>query len=151
MPPRRSPEAAAQAAPRALAGGFSLLYVEDNPANLRLMEHLLSTLPKVAMLSAPTPQLGLELAVAHRPDVIVLDVNLPGMTGGELLQRLKALPETSAIPVIALSAAAFPRDVKRGLEAGFFRYVTKPIDVGVFLSAVDAALVDAPARRTAAG
>ena len=145
------PEASAQAAPRALAGGFSLLYVEDNPANLRLMEHLLSTLPKVAMLSAPTPQLGLELAVAHRPDVIVLDLNLPGMTGGELLQRLKALPETCAIPVIALSAAAFPRDVKRGLEAGFFRYVTKPIDVGVFLSAVDAALVDAPARRSAAG
>jgi PAS domain S-box-containing protein len=145
------PSVSPEAAPRALAGGFSLLYVEDNPANLRLMEHLLSTLPNVAMLSAPTPQLGLELAIAHRPDVIVLDLNLPGMSGGELLQRLKGLPETGAIPVIALSAAAFPRDIKRGLEAGFFRYVTKPIDVGAFLSAVDAALADAPARRSAIG
>ncbi len=141
----------APAALRALNGGFSLLYVEDNPANLRLMEHLLSTLPNVAMLSAPTPQLGLELAVAHRPDVIVLDLNLPRMSGVEVLARLKSLPETRDIPVIALSAAAFPRDVKRGLEAGFFRYVTKPIDVGIFLSAVDAALADAPARRTAIG
>jgi PAS domain S-box-containing protein len=138
-------------APRARAGGFSLLYVEDNPANLRLMEHLMSTLPDVAMLSAPTPQLGLELAVAHRPDVIVLDLNLPGMSGFEILSRLKALSETREIPVIALSAAAFPRDVRRGLEAGFFRYVTKPIEVDLFLSAVDAALADAPARRAATG
>jgi len=139
------------AASRIRAGGFSLLYVEDNPANLRLMEYLVSTLSQVAMLSAPTPQLGLDLALAHRPDVIVLDINLPGMSGLELLARLKAQHETRDIPVLALSAAASPRDVKRGLEAGFFRYITKPLDVNAFLAAVDEALAGAPKRRAAAG
>ncbi len=137
--------------PRATAGGFSLLYVEDNPANLRLMEHLVSTLPNVAVLMAATPQLGLDMAVAHRPDVIVLDLNLPGMSGYEVLRRLQAMPETADIPVLALTAAAFPHDVKKGLAAGFFRYLTKPLDVGAFLAAVDDALADAPTRRAAGG
>ncbi|HUH85649.1 MAG TPA: ATP-binding protein [Stellaceae bacterium] len=142
-------ETANAASPRARPGGFSLLYVEDNPANLRLMEYLVSTLPEVAMLSAPTPQLGLELALVHRPDVIVLDINLPGMTGFELLARLKAQPETRDVPVLALSAAASSRDVKRGLEAGFFRYITKPLDVNAFLASIDEALAEAPRRRAA--
>lgn len=136
---------------RAAAGGYALLYVEDNPASLRLMEHLIGTLPNVAMLSAPTGQLGLELALAHRPDVIVLDLNLPGMSGIEVLGRLKALPETRDIPVIALSAAAMPSDVKRGLAAGFFRYVTKPFDVTMFLSVIDAALQVSRSRPAANG
>ena len=134
---------------RARAGGYSLLYVEDNPTNLRLMEHLLSTLSDVAMLSAPTPQLGLDLAVAHRPDVIVLDINLPGMSGFELLSRLQANPATRDIPVLALTAAAFPRDAKKGLAAGFFRYITKPLDVKIFLAAIDDALVEGSRRRMA--
>jgi CheY-like chemotaxis protein len=138
-------------APRAETGGYSLLYVEDNPASLRLMEHLLSVLPNVAMLAAPTPQLGLDMAVAHRPDVIVLDLNLPVMSGFEVLARLKAMPETRDIPVLALTAAAFPRDIKRGLEAGFFRYLTKPFDVKAFLAAVDAALAFTTSRASATG
>jgi PAS domain S-box-containing protein len=142
---------ASVAAPRAVAGGFSLLYVEDNPANLRLMEHLVSTLPNVAILVSPAPQLGLDMALAHRPDVIVLDLNLPGMNGFEVLARLKAMPETRAIPVLALTAAAFPRDVRKGMAAGFFRYLTKPLDVNAFLAALDEALADAPARRAAGG
>ena len=149
-PVQISADVDAAAAPRAKAGGYSLLYVEDNPANLRLMEHLVSTLPNVAMLAAPTPQLGLEMAVAHRPNVIVLDLNLPGMSGFAVLARLKAMPETRDIPVVALTAAAFPRDIKRGLAAGFFRYITKPLDVNAFLAAVyDAlALNDAPSKAT---
>jgi CheY-like chemotaxis protein len=128
------------------SGGYSLLYIEDNPASLRLMEHLISTLPGVAMLSAPTPQLGLDLAVAHRPDVIVLDLNLPGMHGMEVLNRLKGTAETRSIPVIALTAAAFPSDMKRGFAAGFFRYLTKPLDVKAFLAAVDDALASTRLR-----
>ena len=131
----------------AAAGGYSLLYVEDNPANLRLMEHLVGTLPDVAMLSAPSGPLGIDLALGHRPDVIVLDLNLPGISGYEVLKRLKGMPETRDIPVIALTAAAMPSDLRRGMTAGFFRYVTKPLDVNAFLSTVNAALADTKTRR----
>ena len=116
--------------------GFSLLYVEDNPANMRLMEHLISILPHVTLLTASTPRLGLDLARAHRPDIILLDLHLPGMSGYEMLTQLKAMPETRGIPVAALTAAAMPSDIKRGLDAGFFRYLTKPIDVKEFLAAI---------------
>ncbi len=140
----------AAAAPLATAGGYTLLYVEDNPANLRLMEHLISMLPNVGMLSAPTPKLGLDLAAAHRPDVIVLDLNLPGMSGYELLARLRAMPETRDSPVMALTAAALPKDIERGLAAGFFRYLTKPLDIKAFLAAVDEVLATRDTRRRGA-
>ncbi|MCK6450892.1 MAG: ATP-binding protein [Alphaproteobacteria bacterium] len=143
------PASEAPPSPLAMAGGYALLYVEDNPANLHLMEHLVATLPGVTMLSAPTPQLGLDLAAAHRPDVIVLDLSLPEMSGFELLERLKSMSETRDIPVLALTAAAFPRDVEKGLAAGFFRYLTKPIDVAKFFAAVDDALHLAAKRRAA--
>jgi len=133
----------------AAAGGYSLLHIEDNPINLRLMENLVSTLPDVVLFAAARPELGLDLAVAHRPDVIVLDLNLPGMNGLEVLARLKARPETREIPVVALSAAASPRDIQKGLAAGFFRYITKPIDVNAFLEALGEALANAPARKAA--
>jgi signal transduction histidine kinase/ActR/RegA family two-component response regulator len=143
--------AADAASARALAGGYSLLYIEDNAANLRLMEDLVATLDDVVMLAAPTPQLGLDLAVAHRPDVIVLDINLPGMSGYEVLARLKAMPETRDTPVLALTAAAFPQDVKKGLAAGFFAYIPKPLDVKAFLAAVGDALAASSARKAAGG
>jgi CheY-like chemotaxis protein len=150
LPLAETPKAPAPAL-RAAIGGYSLLYVEDNPASLRLMEHLVSTLPNVAMLAAPNGQIGLDMAIAHRPDVIVLDLNLPGMSGFEILDRLKAMPETRNIPVLALTAAAFPRDVKKGLSRGFFRYIAKPLDVGVFLKAVDDALVHAGPHKAVGG
>ena len=132
----------------AKAGGYSVLYVEDNPTNLRLMEHVLRELPGVALFTAPSGTLGIELAVAQRPDIIVLDLNLPGMDGYEVLKRLKTLPETRETPVIALTAAAMPADIGRGLDAGFFNYLTKPLDVPVFLASLDAALADTQAQRT---
>jgi protein-histidine pros-kinase len=153
LPAEKSPTVEAadglQSSALASQGGYSLLYVEDNPANLHLMEHLLSALPDVGLLAAPTPQLGLDLAIAHRPDIIVLDINLPGMSGVDLLQRLKAAPETRDIPVLALSAAALPGDVRRGLAAGFFRYLTKPLDVSAFLAAVEEALHRGASPRVA--
>lgn len=127
--------------------GYSLLYIEDNPSSLQLVEHVVRTLPDVTMLSAARPQLGLDLAVAHRPKVIIVDINLPEMSGFEVLARLKAMPETRDIPVIALSAAAMPKDVKRGLAAGFFAYKTKPFDVMDFIATVEAALASKPAAR----
>ncbi len=139
----KAPSATDKSPPIDLAvssGGYSLLYVEDNPSNLRLMESLVANLDDVTMYAAPSGPLGLELARAHRPDVIVLDLNLPGMTGIEILRALKAIPELWETPVIALTAAARPGDVQRGLEAGFFRYITKPMDIRAFLDAVEAAL-----------
>ena len=114
--------------------------MEDNPANLKLMETLIERVPDMHMLSAHTGELGLELAAAHRPDVILMDINLPGIDGVEALQRLKESPETRDIPVIALTANAMPRDVEAGLKAGFHQYLTKPIRIDEVTSALKSAL-----------
>jgi PAS domain S-box-containing protein len=118
----------------------TLLYVEDNPANLMLVEQIIETLPHVSMLSARDGNLGIALAHAHLPDVILMDINLPGINGFEALKMLRANPATMHIPVIALSANAMPRDIEKGLEAGFFRYLTKPIKIHEFMDALDGAL-----------
>ncbi len=119
---------------------FSMLYVEDNPSNIRLMEELVDTLGDIRLLTAPDARTGLDLARANRPDLIVLDINLPGMSGLEMVAYLKAHPATAAIPVMALSAAAMPNQVENGLAAGFTHYLTKPLDVALFLRAVEEVL-----------
>ncbi|MCW8901168.1 MAG: response regulator [Gammaproteobacteria bacterium] len=123
-----------------LEDGRSVLYVEDNPANLRLVTQLLSRLPNLHMWSAHEPLLGLDLAITNKPDLILLDINLPGIDGFELLKLLKQQNETREIPVIAISANTMPRDIERGFEAGFIDYITKPIDINKLLVAVDANL-----------
>ena len=128
------PQARNGAAPR------TLLYVEDNPANLQLVVQVLARRPNMRLLSARTGTLGIELARTSRPDVILMDINLPGMSGIQAMQILRADAATAHIPVVALSANAIPRDVERGLEAGFFRYLTKPIKVNEFMDTLDVAL-----------
>ncbi|MFA6904388.1 MAG: ATP-binding protein, partial [Gallionellaceae bacterium] len=118
----------------------TLLYVEDNPANLMLVEQIISEHPQINLLSAHDGMLGIELARAHLPDVILMDINLPGISGTETLQRLRKDPATVHIPVIAISANAMPADIEKGLKAGFFRYLTKPIKVNEFMTALDEAL-----------
>ena len=118
----------------------TLLYVEDNPANLMLVEQIIADHPRVRMLSARDGNFGIALARAHLPDVILMDINLPGISGIEALNILRSDPATAHIPVIALSANAMLRDIEKGLEAGFFRYLTKPIKVNEFMSALDDAL-----------
>ncbi len=118
----------------------TLLYVEDNPANLMLVEQIIEGHPHVRMLSARDGNLGIALARAHLPDVILMDINLPGINGIEALKILREGPETTHIPVIALSANAMLRDIEKGLEAGFFRYLTKPIKINEFMNALDDAL-----------
>lgn len=114
-----------------------MLYVEDNPPNIALMQELVESVPSLRLVTAADANTGLALAHAHRPDVIVLDINLPGMSGFEILKRLKLDQRTAEIPVMALSAAALPNDVERGKAAGFTHYLTKPIDVQQFLAAVE--------------
>ena len=115
----------------------TVLYIEDNPANLRLVSQLLGRLPNIHMWSAHEPVLGLELAYANNPDLILLDINLPGMDGFEVLELLRKSDITRNTPVIAISANAMPKDVERGFEAGFDDYITKPINIQKLLSAVD--------------
>ena len=114
----------------------TVLYIEDNPANLRLVAQLLGRIPNLNMLSAHEPVLGLELAIEHCPDLILLDINLPGMSGFEVLKQIRQRDDISKTPVIAISANAMPRDIEMGMEAGFDSYITKPIDVTLFLKAI---------------
>jgi CheY-like chemotaxis protein len=118
----------------------TLLYVEDNPANLKLVEHLIARRPDMRLLSAGDATFGIEIARTSLPEVILMDINLPGISGFEALKILHDDPATSQIPVIALSASAMPRDVERGLKAGFFRYLTKPIKVPEFIDTLTEAL-----------
>ncbi|MEE9257292.1 MAG: ATP-binding protein, partial [bacterium] len=115
----------------------TLLYVEDNPANLALVTRILSRRPAVRLLSSLQAQMGIDLARAHHPDLILLDLNLRDMDGLEVLKHLQDLPETRDIPVIALSANAMPRDIEKAKAAGFVRYLTKPINISDFLAAID--------------
>jgi CheY-like chemotaxis protein len=122
------------------AGQRCVLYVEDNPANIHLMEAIVERLPDVALVSAHNAELALDLAAVHRPAVIVMDIGLPGMDGFEALKRLRQSRATRDIPVIAVSAAATKADVRKGLEAGFRDYLTKPIRVDGILAALRQAL-----------
>ena len=125
----------------------TILYVEDNPANLKLVEMLIARRADLCLLSAGTGDLGIELAQAHQPDVILMDINLPGTSGIKALAVLRREAVTAHIPVIALSANASPRDIERGLAAGFLRYLTKPIKVDELMNTLDLALAVAAATR----
>jgi CheY-like chemotaxis protein len=118
----------------------TLLYVEDNEANLKLVEQLIARRPTLRLLTAGDGNMGIQLARAHQPEVILMDINLPGISGIEALKILRDDPETAHIPVVALSANAMPRDIEKGLKAGFFSYLTKPIKVTEFMEALDTAL-----------
>jgi CheY-like chemotaxis protein len=118
----------------------TLLYVEDNPANLMLIEQLIARRPDMRLLSARDATLGINLAREKQPEVILMDINLPGISGIEALKILRGDSSTAHIPVVALSANAMPRDVEKGLQAGFFRYLTKPIKVNEFMETLEVAL-----------
>ena len=118
----------------------TLLYVEDNPANMELVQELIARFPDLGLVTAVDGTLGVELARVMQPTVILMDINLPGISGIKALQILRADPATAHIPVIALSANAMPRDIEKGLQAGFFHYLTKPIKIKEFMDTLNAAL-----------
>ncbi|MDP2019109.1 ATP-binding protein [Hydrogenophaga sp.] len=126
----------------------TVLYVEDNPANLELVEQIIARRSNLRLLGAADASLGIEFARVYRPAVILMDINLPGISGIEAMKILRADPVTARIPIIALSANAVPRDIHRGLEAGFFNYITKPIKVSQLMDALDAALAHAAATNS---
>jgi CheY-like chemotaxis protein len=124
----------------------TLLCVEDNPANLMLIEQLIARRADIHLLSARNGRRGVEMARATRPDLILMDINLPEISGLTALAILADDPLTAHIPVIALSANAMPYDIEKGLEAGFFRYLTKPIKINEFMAALDETLLFAKAK-----
>ena len=128
------PEASADAPRR------TLLYVEDNPANMQLIKELIGHFPDLGLVTAVDGTLGIAAARIHSPEVILMDINLPGISGFKVLEILREDPATAHIPVIALSANAMPRDIEKGMAAGFFRYLTKPIKVKELMETLHEAL-----------
>jgi CheY-like chemotaxis protein len=117
----------------------TVLYIEDNPANMELVAQLLGRSPDIELLTAVNGTLGVEVAREALPMVIVMDINLPGISGISALNILREDPATAHTPIIALSANAMPRDVAKGLALGFFRYLTKPIKVHELMETLNAA------------
>ena len=124
------------------AGRRRVLYVEDNPANVLFMKDLLGTFDNIDLVTAPTAEMGIELARSDPPALVIMDINLPGMSGVDALRTLKTIPETAKIPVIALTAAASERDRQRGEQAGFYRYLTKPVRVDELEAALESLLAE---------
>lgn len=118
-------------------GSKLLLYVEDNPMNLALMEKIIGQFSNIVLCSAHTAELGIAIAVHEKPDLIVMDVNLPGMSGIDATKELKSNEYTKQIPVVGLSARALPRDIKKGLEVGFAQYLTKPMIISEMVAAIN--------------
>jgi PAS domain S-box-containing protein len=125
----------------------TVLYVEDNPANMELVAQIIASRPDLRLIGAHDGAQGITLATTELPDVILLDVHLPGMNGLQVLQALRRDRSTREIPVLALTANAMPRDIETGLAAGFLRYLTKPIKNKELLQALDLALESAQAQQ----
>ena len=117
-----------------------ILVVEDNPASLKLVERIVGRRPGLRLLSAKNGISGIEIAIASKPAVILMDINLPDISGFKALMVLRANPATAHIPVIALSANGTALNIESGLEAGFYRYLTKPIVIRTLTDALDSAL-----------
>ena len=125
----------------------TILYVEDNPANLSLVEKLVARRADVHLLSAATGTLGIQMARTNLPKIILMDINLPDISGIDAMRILREDPSTAHIPVVAISANAMPHDIALGLKAGFFQYLTKPINILEFNKVLDAALEFAAHHR----
>ena len=118
-------------------GQITVLYIEDNPLHRLLMEEIFVNMETLSLLSADSAERGLALIDEQRPSLVLMDIDLPGMSGFEALERMKARPATASIPVIALTAGAADQDVARGLAAGFGDYLTKPVEIGRLIAAME--------------
>ncbi|QJE03301.1 response regulator [Massilia forsythiae] len=136
----QEPQQARETAAQAPGAPHLVLYIEDNPGNARLVREIVGFRPDLRLVCAADGQAGLEIARAELPEVVLTDLNLPGISGYDVLAGLRRDAATAHIPVVALSANAMPRDIERGLAAGFMRYLTKPIDIDKFNEAIDGAL-----------
>lgn len=116
---------------------FTIVYIEDNPSNIAFMQGLVGELSRVSLISAPTAEVGIEIVRARLPHVVIMDINLPGMSGYDATKKLREWPETKDIPIVALSAAAMVDDKKRATQAGFYRYLVKPVRVAELVQTLE--------------
>lgn len=131
----------------ASVGSGTILHIEDNPANARLVHQAFAGQPDVRLMLAMQGSVGLDLARAHRPDLILLDLHLPDMSGTAVLKALQADAETSDIPVVVMSADATPSQVRALLSTGARAYLTKPLDIREFLAVISEHLARAESPR----
>ncbi len=146
--PRQQKTPLGEPSPASMMDHYKILYIEDNPSNLRLVEQLIRIRDDIELYTAHNPRLGIDLASAHRPDLILLDINMPGIDGYQVLEILKNTDELKNTPVIAVTANAMPRDIEQGKAAGFSDYVTKPLQVNNFLNLIDNYLSSSRAEQT---
>jgi CheY-like chemotaxis protein len=137
VPVRGSQDIRASALAEPEGRQYLIVYIEDNPSNIAFMKDLVGDLGRVDLLTAPTAEIGVELVRAHKPDVVIMDINLPGMSGFEATRKLGEWPETRDIPVVALTAAAMIKDTERAAGAGFYRYLTKPVKVNELMDVLE--------------
>jgi CheY-like chemotaxis protein len=137
---------AAPSPARAASGPLRVLYIDDNPVNTLLMAAMFERLPGLALRCECDPRAGVALALADPPALLLVDIQMPGIDGFEVLRQLRATPATRAVPAIAVSANAMPQDLARGHDAGFADYLTKPLALQRLREALQAALPDWPAR-----
>jgi PAS domain S-box-containing protein len=114
-----------------------VVYVEDNPSNIAFMRELMEDFPGIELLTAPTAEIGVDLIRSHRPALVIMDINLPGMSGFDAAKQLSEWSETKDIPVVALTAAASARDRARAEDVGFYRYLTKPVKVDELMAVLE--------------
>ena len=119
---------------------YTLLYIEDNRVSLELVEQIVMQRDELILLTALDAEAGIALAQKHMPHVILMDINLPGISGYEALKILRENPATANIPVMALTANAIPSEIASGMKSGFFGYLTKPFNIHDFMIALSAAL-----------
>ncbi len=136
-PPPRAQVRAARSAIEGASRSFTIVYIEDNPSNIAFMQELVAELEPVTLIPAPTAEVGIAIVRAKLPDVVIMDINLPGMSGYEATHQLAEWPETRDIPVIALTAAAMLGDRRRAEQTGFYRYLTKPVKVPELLQTLE--------------
>jgi len=124
-----------------------ILYIEDNKPNIRLMQQILTKMESVEFDIAETAEEGIELAISKQPNLILMDINLPGMNGYEALQKLQSIPSLSNTPVVAITADAMHDSYDKGIAAGFSDYVVKPLEVSVLLNVISKQLAQTKAKQ----
>jgi len=122
------------------SGKYTILYIEDNSTNRELVRYIIDLRPNLVYIEAEYGEEGLQLALQHHPDLILLDLHLPDIDGFTVFSRLAKNPETSDIPVIALTGSASPTDIQKTRVAGFKKFLSKPIDIKAFYNALDSIL-----------
>jgi PAS domain S-box-containing protein len=131
--PSSLPRLASETLATLSAPSYKIVYIEDNPSNIAFMRELLEEFERIHLIAVPTAEVGIEVIREQQPDLVIMDINLPGMSGFEATRRLQEWPETAKIPVIALTAAAMLGDRKRASAAGFRKYLTKPVKIDELL------------------